>query len=396
VSKVTFFLGLALSVVAGVAAAFLFFKAVPLLPVDNHSPLLSTLGVRKPVVIGFVPYWLITNLESASLNSLDTVTYFSLSISEDGTLLRKTNPQESEPGWRALELGKFSGVVKDKPSSELQRSLLVHLSDEDTITALLSNPTQHATAMLNDAEPLMKQYEFTDLNIDIESFRVASPSSQAAMTAFLKAVKQGLVERQLGTLTVELAAGSLIREYVLKPEDVGQVADYVVIMAYDYYYSGSPITGPVAPLSGAKDKWQFDVTEAVKQATLAIPPEKIILGIPTYGYEWETLTDQPQSPVIPGTNKTATTRRTADIIKNCPNCVIGRDPSGGSPYLILPPTEESAFQQIYYEDKESIRQKLELAKAYKLRGVAIWALGYENSDLLEPIKDYRKTSIELD
>jgi spore germination protein YaaH len=152
----------------------------------------------------------------------------------------------------------------------------------------------------------------------------------------------------------------------------------------------------VAPLRGAKDKWQFDVTEAVKQATLAIPPEKIILGVAAYGYEWETLSVQPQSPVIPGTNKTATTRRVAEILKNCLDCVVGRDPSGGSPYVILPPTEDSAFQHIYYEDKESIQQKLELAKVYKLGGVAIWALGYENKELLEPIKEYRKTSIELD
>lgn len=383
-----------LSLIGGVVSALLLFRVLAVAPLDNTNPLLQTLGVRKPVVIGFTPYWLLTKVEPGSLDILDTVTYFSLSISEDGTLLRRNNPQEAEPGWRSLELGRFAELIQGKPSSQLKRSLLVHLANEEMITELLSNPKQHAVNLVNDAEPLMRQHEFTDLNIDIESFRIASPSAQADMSDFLREVKQQLTSRNLGTLTTEIAVGSLVREYVLKPEDVGAISDYVVLMAYDFYYSGSPITGPVAPIGGAKDKWQYDVTESVKLATQAIPAEKLILGIPTYGYEWETLLATPGSAVIPNTNKTVATRKVAEILASCTECIKGRDAASGTPYLILPPTEGSAYQQIYYEDVTSIKQKIELAKAYNLGGVAIWALGYEDAALLAPIREYRTTSLE--
>jgi spore germination protein YaaH len=358
---------------------------------EVEAPLLKTFGVRKPFVIGFLPYWLVNKAEARSLNMLNRVTYFGLIVNKDGTIVKESAPKETEPGWHRLRSGDYPAAVSRLPSST-DFSLLIHQATEASISALISEPTLHAQNLIIDVEPIMREYGFTDLNLDIESFRVAvEPEERAKMTAFVREVKRQLDEKKLGSLTVELTVASLVNDALMNPKEIGEIADYVVLMAYDFRYSGSFVAGAVAPLSGATETIEYDVTKSVELATNIIPSEKVILGIPLYGYEWETLSYDPLGPVIPGTGKSATALRVKEILQTCSECVTGRDEITSSPYVFVPPTEDSAIQQIYYEDKESLTKKLELAKQHKLGGVAFWAIGYESSDLLDPVSDYLKS-----
>lgn len=158
-------------------------------------------------------------------------------------------------------------------------------------------------------------------------------------------------------------------------------------MGYDYHYAYSFLSGPVAPISGTGSIREYDVETAVKLALNVIPPEKLILGIPLYGYEWDTLNNQPISAVIPGSGKTASTMRVEELLKDCQNCITGIEEEAQQPYLIIP--EEKYYRQIFYENEESLSKKLDLSKKYKLGGVAIWALGYEDSTILNPLKSYK-------
>ena len=58
---------------------------------------------------------------------------------------------------------------------------------------------------------------------------------------------------------------------------LGEACDYVCIMCYDYHWSGSE-AGPIGPLG-----W---LRKVVKYALSTIPREKIVIGIPFYGYRW--------------------------------------------------------------------------------------------------------------
>lgn len=373
---------------AGITTACLalFLFAAESLP---ENPILQSLGIKKPIIVGFLPYWLLNRADTNSLQQLNRITYFGLEPYSDGTLVEQSAPQETEPGWNNLKNGKFREKIQTIPKGSSDYSLLIHQSKESSISALMSNPTLHATNLVSAVEPIMREHGFTDLNLDIESFSIATPGAQASMTAFVREVKDQLTEKELGTLTVELTVASLNKNHLQDPLEIGKIADHVVLMAYDYRYTGSFISGAVAPIGGAKEKIGYDIPESLRLATAAIPSKKILLGIPLYGYEWESLSYQPESAVIPGTGKTATISRVAELKKNCTDCVQGRDELTGSPYLILPPNEESAIQQIYYEDAQSIQQKLDLANQYELGGVAFWAMGYEEAGLLDPLKTYK-------
>lgn len=379
--------------ILGIGAAWAILTWLPGTALPPWHPVVQALGIRKPVIMGFMPYWLLTKTQSTSLAKLNNVTYFGLEIAGDGTIVQRSTPQELEPGWNHLDRGTWATTIQELPADQVEKSLLLHLSDEDEIRALLASPTQHAQTLMTEVAPLMRQHGFTDLNLDIESFATASQSAQMQMNEFLKEVRRQVDDQQLGTLTIELLVTSLVRDTVLQPQVVGELADRVVLMAYDFSYRDSFITGAAAPVGGAPESIEYDVIESVKLATRVISPQKLILGIPLYGYEWETLTYQPASPVVPGTGKTATHLRVEELKRSCPSCQQGRDEVTGAPYIMVPPNDDSSIQQIYYDDATSIQQKLDLAQEYKLGGVALWAIGYESPELLEPLVPYRHTAI---
>lgn len=404
--------------VVGVVTALILLWIIPRQTLPD-SPLLQTLGIRKPMILGFLPYWLLDSSSSESLQQLNRVTYFGLVVNDDGTVVQQSKPGEAEPGWHKLDNGEFSEKMKTISKGSADYSLLIHQSNEASISALIKNPELHAQNLVSAVEPIMKQYGFVDLNLDIESFREASPEAQANMTTFLQTVKKEMVDRDLGTLTTELTVSSLFGDKLMNPIEVGEISDHVVIMAYDYRYTGSFLSGAVAPTGGGGEKIEYDIDTSLKLATEQIPSEKILLGIPLYGYEWETLSYQPESPVIPGTGKSATINRVTALLQRCGetskdspptvtlsteeviessdsaspgplSCIKGRDELTGSPYLILPPNEDSSIQQIYYEDEQSLQKKLQLANKYRLGGIAFWAIGYETPEFLKPIEQYER------
>ncbi len=375
---------------------------------DGAAKVFSLFPELKPQkeVVGFLPYWLLKKANQVSLKALTQITYFGLELSGDGSIIRNSTETESEPGWYQLDNGTFSSIADTFPSTK--RSLLIHQTKVAVIDELLSDATASAKNLVSVVEPVMKEQHFTDLNLDIETFQEASPEARQSMTIFLRTVKGELQQKKLGTLTVELTVRSLISEELLDPVEVGEIADFVVLMAYDYRYVGSYLAGAVAPMGGAGEVIEYGVPESVELAVHSIPPEKLMLGIPLYGYEWETLSYDPGSPVIPGTGKTATLTRVAEELERCRNkekktdevpessesaqalCIVGREEFTFSPYLILPPNEDSAIQQIYYEDEQSLNKKFELAKKYELGGVAFWAIGYEEEGALDGVAQYMK------
>lgn len=383
----------------------------------SDTTIRHTLGLYKPQVVGFLPYWLYGKGKDTYRDDVTTLTYFGLALSPDGTIRKEDAPTEGEPGWTLLQNEKFQGYLKDYADHGVTLSLLVQNMVEDEILTLLENPEGSARTMISEVEPIMRANKFTDLNLDIESFTVASDSTRAKYVAFVQEVKNQLQEKKLGTLTVELTPKSPILPHFLDVEKIGAIADFVILMAYDYHYVYSDVVGPVAPLGGVPGEADYDVTTAVAETVKKVPNEKLILGIPLYGYEWETMTKVPRTPVIPRSWQTATHSRVVDLLNQCDgiasgeptptpqeetsgdlpfdpaSCVKGFDPMALSPYLIFAGETPGHFHQIWYENEQSLKEKYVLAKKQSLAGVAFWALGYDGEGLLNDLSTYKKGSL---
>lgn len=380
--------GFVASIAIIVVGLYLFIRITPPRP---SSFVTKTLGLYKPEIIGFQPYWLVGAGKDSYAKDLTTLTYFSLAVEKDGTIRKEDNPGEGEPGYVMLTSEKYAATASAHRKAGTKLSLLVQNMVEEDILALIATPEAHATKLVEEVAPIMQKHGFTDLNLDIESFTKASESARLGYVQFVKAVKDELTRLRLGTLTVELTPKSPVELHLIDVAKIGEIADYLVLMAYDYHYVFSSVAGPIAPLGGVPTDAEYDVETALKETLRYAPASKVILGVPLYGYEWETLKSTPGSAVIPGSWQVATGKRMEEFTRVCTDCTKGFDLIFQEPYVIFPGETERHFQQAFYENKDALQAKIVLAKKYQLAGVAMWAVGYESDGMLAPIDVYKNS-----
>jgi spore germination protein YaaH len=79
----------------------------------------------------------------------------------------------------------------------------------------------------------------------------------------------------------------------------------------------------------------------------------------------------------------------AELLAGCATCSAQWDETAREPYVIY--REGDYYNQIYYENQASLSEKIKLAERYQLGGVALWALGYEDKELLSPLSAYKQS-----
>ena len=140
---------------------------------------------------------------------------------------------------------------------------------------------------------------------------------------------------------------------------LSRYADLVILMAYGYRTSRSSIPGPAAPLP-----W---VEATLAYALKRVPAEKLILGVAWYGYDWN-VTKGGRAAALRYSDALALARRY--------NVPVQWGAFSQSPYFRY--TSEGQVHEVWFEDAESFRLRLELARRYGLAGVSGWRLGHED------------------
>jgi spore germination protein YaaH len=382
----TILLGI-LGLLIGIGVAFLIKTYQPIIA---HQQAVQKEAQLPKQVIGFLPYWLLSKAKPDYSSSLTTLTYFGLTVGSDGHIVKLTSPTETDPGWNALDSGIFNPFLTSAQSHHMKTSLLIDSGSVDAINQMVINPTEHANNLMTDVLPVMKQYGFSDLNLDIEYTQDASPAAQTGFTQFVKTVKQQLATNHAGTLTVEISPTDVIRHELINVQDMGNLADTVVLMAYDYHSTASTVTGPVAPQNGAGTSLEYDVATAVEKAKQGIPSQKLILGLPLYGYEWETLTNTPRAAIIPGTGLTASSMRVQSLLTSCSTCNASYNSEAQELFVTYKDPTTGTYHQFFVPNENSMKAKISFANDQELGGLALWALGYEDNSMLEPLTAYIK------
>ncbi|MBI2074933.1 MAG: hypothetical protein HYT83_03810 [Candidatus Levybacteria bacterium] len=354
-----------------------------------RTPVRPLLKLPGSQIVGFLPYWLASRAAKSYPDTLTTLAYFSLTIDSNGNIQKLANEQEEEPGWHALTSGLMDPFFEKAKKNNQLLSLVVFSGDNDSINTLVNDPIPSAQHLTQDVLPIMKKYGFTELNLDIESTSVASEEARKHFTQFVKEVKRGLGKSSGLTLSLDISPSAFIKKYLVDPVAIASSIDPLIVMGYDYHYQGSAVTGPVAPLFGAGIMSEFDIQTAVQKALDIMPAQKIILGVPLYGYEWETIDDTPRSAVIPGTGLAASSNRVSQLLSNCSTCNAQFDKDALEKYIIYKDTETNTYHQLFYPDKQTMQAKILFAQKNHLGGMALWAMGYEDATILDPLKNYQ-------
>lgn len=276
-------------------------------------------------------------VEQQSAN-LDLVVFFGLQLTADGHLV---NPTGGDPG-ELLAAAARRGL----PALLAVHNVASDGFDTAAVHALLRDPAARARAVENVYRAVRGR--FAGVNLDLEGL---DPADRSAYTDFVRQVADRF--RPAGLLvTVAVPAKTVDVPWdgwngAFDYAALGSLADLVVVMAYDEHWPGSP-PGPVASLG-----W---VGRVVRYALTAIPPERILLGIPAYGYDW------PAWGAASGLTAPAAARRAAQV-----GARILWDVAAQVPYYQY---WDGRGQRhvVYYENASSMAAKVDLVTRHRLGG----------------------------
>jgi spore germination protein YaaH len=167
---------------------------------------------------------------------------------------------------------------------------------------------------------------------------------------------------------------------------LADICDYLIVMGYDYYWSGSTTAGPVSPMAGEN----YNVTRSVDTYLAAgVPPQKLMLGIPWFGYNW---------PVTSNVRKANATGKATSLTTFAADALAlnyGKtfDQTTKVPWISYK-DGSNLYRQIWYDDGSSYPIKFDLVNNRNLAGIGIWALSYENGkqDLWQGIQSAFSTT----
>ncbi|HWL25188.1 MAG TPA: glycoside hydrolase family 18 protein [Ureibacillus sp.] len=240
-----------------------------------------------------------------------------------------------------LEDGQFSG--------ELGRAILQSSAVQDV---LLENIVDEARRIGG----------VTDIHFD---FEFLPPDQRVPYNNFLRKAanylhNEGfLISSALAPKTSREQAGQWYEAHDYRAH--GQIVDFVVLMTYEWGYSGGPPMA-VSPIGPVEDVLRYALTE--------MPANKIMMGQNLYGYDWKL-------PFVEGGEyaRAVSPQRAIEIAREH-NAAIAYDYEAQAPNFNYVDSSTGAAHKVWFEDARSIQAKFNLMKRLGIRGISYWKLGF--------------------
>lgn len=344
---------------------------------------------RKPggkIAFGFLPYWNLKLANELTVKPLTHLAYFGIDLTPTGEIKKYDRPGEKEPGWNKLNSDQYSLLHRQLKILGKKVILVVLAMEIKQIDTLLGSVENRNNAV-NSILTVYTEKEFAGLNVDFEYMGYPTEETRKNFTLFVSdlTARCKAIDKKC-EVSLDVFADSAIKNRLYDLSALGKIVDQIIVMAYDFYRPGSTQSGPVAPLRGKCNSTNFsspspcldyDVVTSIGDINKFIPSYKIILGVPFYGYEWQTVDASFLANTYPKTGVVATYKRIQGLFGNDKISSLSASWSNLTltPYLSY--VENDKTYQIHYEDTASLKLKIDFVHQAKMGGLAIWALGYE-------------------
>ncbi|HEY8911135.1 MAG TPA: glycosyl hydrolase family 18 protein [Desulfosporosinus sp.] len=293
-------------------------------------------------------------------NNISQLALFQIAIQNNGMLLGQPSRRLINEA-HAMGIKVLLTVSNLTPKGQFSTALLGRLVRE----------RDFANLVWRNIRNLLVEYQFDGVNLDLEK---AAPTDRDLFSQLIQTWSTMFKQANfLVTIDVPAMSSSTpldVWKGSFNYQAIGQAVNEVILMTYEEHWPASP------PGSVASIPW---VTSVLNYAKTVIPPRKISMGIPLYGYDWSER----------GGAQVIGYRRAIELARRY-----------GAP-LQWDATQHSTFfryeasgvrHTVYFEDPHALKDKLDLASSMGIRGVALWEMNLSYPLAWEVLQPYASRS----
>ena len=232
-----------------------------------------------------------------------------------------------------------------------------------TVTSRIMNSYEARKELIESIVNACIKYELDGINIDFENMK---QEDKNLYSRFIIELTPRLKEIGLVT-SVDVTApdGGETWSLCFDRHVIGDVADYIIFMAYDQYGVSSDKAGTTAGYNWVELSLNKFLT------TEEIEPEKIILAVPLYTRLW---TEDSNGKVM--RNPTVNMKDIDSVIPEGEE----RNWKDDVKQYYVEYKEDGNTKKMWIEDITSLKEKVSLIKSNNLAGVASWQKGMETEE----------------
>jgi spore germination protein YaaH len=350
----------------------------------GNAPGSETPGGQSPAappipgheVYGFVPYWEMDGgiADHVAGTDLSTLALFSVTHRSSGRM------QDNQNGYRRITGEVGQRLIQEARDRGTRVEIVYTSFGEAKNRAFYANP-QAQERWIEELVDFTEAQKFDGINVDVEGL----PADLVpAYGGFVGRLREALRAR-LPDAQVSVSTGAGQRGAAMAAAASLAGADRVFLMGYDYHFAGSQpgASSPIDRLDG-EDRdlaWSLD-----RYASLGVPAERTILGLPLYGMMWPVSAPGIGAPSL-GRGDTWVPRRNLGVFENEDFEPEYNDVESVEFYAV-PGEEDGTWNAVYFDSPRSLIPKLALANDRGLAGAGFWAIGYtrglpEYTDLID-------------
>lgn len=308
---------------------------------------------------GYIYPFVDTDTLRRTLPYLSYLTLFTYGINRDGTLI-PPGASEGIPPEKETEIIALAREYGVTPIMLLSTLTAEGVFSNELADYIFSNPDVEAAVIRNVVDTVISRgYGGVDLDFEYIGGDLADN-----YVNFVRNVNNALDARGDYVTLVALAPKSSATQPGLLYEghrygELAEAADAALLMTYEWGYTYGPPMA-VAPIDQVRRVVDYAMTE--------MTPDKAILGIPNYGYDW-TL------PYVRGESMARSLSNTDAVEKAvAAGARIMFDELAQAPFYSYYSNENGSPKEhvVWFEDPRSVRAKLSLIEEYGLVGGSVW------------------------